>query len=110
MPSFFAGPHIAAGSSHSYGWKLTVKPGSGPNFERAMADGGTALIGAAPGCHSASVGRGIEKPDVYLLLLRWDAVDDHVRFTKTPEFARFSELVGPYLAAAPDALHFEILD
>lgn len=90
--------------------QLPIKPDGGPDFERAMADEGLAILRAAEGCRSAVLARGVEEPDTYLLLVEWDEVASHTRFAGTPEFETFRGVLGPHFAGAPSVLHFEIVD
>lgn len=85
--------------------QLSIKPGQESDFEQAMQEG-VPLLAGAPGCQSAVLCRGVESPSSYLLLLQWDAVESHVQFTGTDEFARFGELAGPFFAGAPAMEHF----
>ncbi len=89
--------------------EIPVAPGKEADFAQAMASAGTAILAGAAGCSSARVGRGVENPGKFVLLLEWDSVELHVAFTQTPEFDRFKALVGPFFAGAPNMEHFEIL-
>ena len=85
--------------------QLYITPGSEAAFEAAMSES-IGLLQAAAGCRGTQLARGVEEPSTYLLLVEWDAVDDHVAFTKTDEFARFGQGVGPHFAKPPEVLHF----
>lgn len=76
-------------------------------FIEAMKEG-RKLFSGAKGYHGMEVARGVESPGKVLLLLRWDAVDDHVAFTKTPAFDAFKALVGPLFAGPSSMEHFKI--
>ncbi len=89
--------------------EIPVAPGKEDAFAAAMASDGTALLAGARGCSSARVGRGVENPGIFILLLEWDSVESHVEFTKTPEFDRFKTLVGPFFAGAPRMEHFKMM-
>jgi quinol monooxygenase YgiN len=86
--------------------QIKIKPGEEEPFEAAMKESGIGLLGDAGGCHSVVLARGVENPESYLLLVHWDEVDSHTEFTKTPEFAQFRELAGPFFAEAPGMEHF----
>jgi quinol monooxygenase YgiN len=88
--------------------ELPIIPGKEEEFAAAMASKGTAMLAAAPGCHSVRVGRGVESPSKFLLLLEWDAVESHIALTQTPAFDEFKALVGPYIGGAPDMEHFDM--
>jgi len=55
---------------------LSVKPGQGPAFERAMAEA-RPLIAATPGFLGLEVRPCLESADRYLLLVRWRSMEDH---------------------------------
>ena len=50
--------------------------------------------------------RGVEEASTYLLLVEWGAVEDHVAFTKTDEYAVFGQAIAPHFAKPPEVLHF----
>lgn len=85
--------------------ELFVTPGRETDFEAAMLRG-RALLAAAAGCLSVTLARGVEAPSKFLLLLEWNSVDDHTRFTRTAEFGQFGELAGPFFSARPTMEHF----
>jgi heme-degrading monooxygenase HmoA len=89
--------------------EIPVKAGEEAAFAKAMRSKGVTLLAAAPGCSSVKVGRGVEDPGKFILLLEWDAVESHIEFTKTEAFAEFRDLVGPYFGGAPSMEHFELL-
>lgn len=88
--------------------EIQITPGKEEEFAAAMSERGTAILKAAPGCASVMVGRGVENPGKFILLLEWDAVESHIALTKTPEFDEFKALVGPFFGGAPNMEHFEI--
>jgi quinol monooxygenase YgiN len=85
--------------------QLYIADGSETAFEAAMSEN-IGLLRSAAGCHSAELSRAVEEPNTYLLLAGWGAVEDHVAFTKTDEFTRFSQAVGAHFAKTPAVLHF----
>jgi heme-degrading monooxygenase HmoA len=89
--------------------EIPVAAGKEADFAAALANGGLALLAGAKNCSSARLGRGVENPGKFILLLEWDSVESHVAFTKTPEFDQFKALAGPFFAGAPNMEHFEIL-
>jgi heme-degrading monooxygenase HmoA len=89
--------------------EIPVKEGMEDAFAAAMAAKGTAMLAAAPGCSKVTVGRGVESPSKFILLLEWDSVESHTALTKTPAFAEFGALVGPFFGGAPNMEHFEVL-
>jgi heme-degrading monooxygenase HmoA len=89
--------------------ELPIAEGKEADFAAAMASKGTALLAGATGCSSARVGRGVENPGKFILLLEWDSVESHVAFTTTPEFDQFKALAGPFFAGAPSMEHFDMM-
>jgi heme-degrading monooxygenase HmoA len=61
---------------------------------------------AAPGCRSVRLTQGIETPNRFVLLVEWDAVDDHLRFRESDAFAQWRTPIGKYFATAPYVEHF----
>ncbi len=56
---------------------VTVKPGTGSEFESAMVRA-RPVIAACPGFISLALHRGVETPDRYLLLVEWETLEDHM--------------------------------
>lgn len=86
--------------------EISVRPGSENEFEAAMGHC-RSLLTSAKGCVSVKLARGVESPSTYLLLLEWESVQDHVAFTRSPEFSQYREAAGPYFASKPLMEHFE---
>jgi heme-degrading monooxygenase HmoA len=85
--------------------RIPVTPGSEAAFEAAVAEARPLFL-AAPGCHGMELHRVIETPGEYVLLVRWETVEDHtVRFRGSPAFARWRELAGPHFARPPEVVH-----
>ena len=85
--------------------ELSVTPGREADFEAAM-ETGCALLSEAQGCTSVALARGVERPSRYLLMLRWQSIDDHTAFTGTAGFTAFGKLAGPFFAERPAMEHF----
>jgi heme-degrading monooxygenase HmoA len=88
--------------------QLYIAAGSEDAFEAAMGES-IGLLQSAAGCQAAQLTRGIEEASTYLLLVEWGAIEDHVAFTKTDDFARFGAAIGPHFAKPPEVLHFASL-
>ena len=87
--------------------KLPIQEGKEEEFAKAMADSGLDILRGADGCTSATLGRGVESPSTFLLLVEWDTVEAHVAFTKTEPFEKFVGLARAYFSGAPDMEHFD---
>jgi heme-degrading monooxygenase HmoA len=88
--------------------EIPVKEGMEEAFAAAMVGKGLAILAAAPGCTSVRIGRGVENPGKFILLLEWDSVESHIALTKTPGFEEFKALAGPYFGGAPNMEHFDM--
>jgi heme-degrading monooxygenase HmoA len=78
--------------------ELLIKEGSEDAFAAAMANRGVALLSGLDGASSVRLGRGVENPSKFMLLITWETMDAHVAFTKDPLFLEFRELIGPFSA------------
>ena len=88
---------------------IHIKPGTNSEFEAAIERGVTTVIANAKGFLGYQVQRGIESPDRYLLLIRWESVEDHnVGFRGSPAYQEWRAIVGPFFAAPPVVEHFEL--
>lgn len=88
--------------------EFSVKEGQEEAFARIMELRGCKLLASADGCHSVQVGRGVENPGKFILLLEWETVEQHVALTKTAAFEEFRQLAGPFFAGPSNMEHFEI--
>ena len=87
---------------------IEVLPGHAVDFETAVAQA-LPLFGRAQGYHGAELHRVIEIENRYILLVRWETVDDHmVRFRQSQDFQTWRQLSGPDFARAPDVFHTEV--
>lgn len=77
---------------------LLVKPGLEDAFDRVMQDQGLPLLQALDGVHGVQFGRGVEHPDKFILMIRWDSMDAHIGFTQQPAFADFRAILAPFTA------------
>jgi heme-degrading monooxygenase HmoA len=85
---------------------LSIQPGQEAAFEAALP-AARAVITSASGCHGIEVRRCVERPSHYLLLVQWDAVEDHmVGFRNSDLFVQWRAIVGPFFAAPPAVEHF----
>jgi quinol monooxygenase YgiN len=89
--------------------EIPVKSGQEAAFAQMMAERGNQLIGSAEGCHSVRVGRGVERPGTFILLIEWTSVAHHVALTQTQAFDEFKALAGPFFAGPSNMEHFELV-
>lgn len=76
--------------------ELLIKEGMEEGFAAAMHERGLALLAGVPGVESVKLGRGVENPGKFMLLVTWQAMDSHVNFSKSPAMKDFRAVIGPY--------------
>ena len=85
---------------------LDVRPGQEDAFEGAFAEA-SPIIAAMPGYIGHELQRCIERPSRYVLLVRWETLEDHtVGFRQSPAFGEWRGLLGHLFDGAPDVEHF----
>jgi len=86
---------------------LPVKPGREAEFEAAFAQA-KSIIAGMPGFRGLTLSRGVEHPETYLLLVRWDTVDDHeIGFRGSPEYQQWRALLHEFYEPFPVVEHFD---
>ncbi|MET0240130.1 MAG: antibiotic biosynthesis monooxygenase family protein [Sphingobium sp.] len=79
--------------------ELTAKEGQEEAFAAALSDGrAVGLLTGEGGGVSAKLGRGVEHPGKFILLIEWHSVDDHKAFTGSPAHLEFGKLIGPFVS------------
>jgi heme-degrading monooxygenase HmoA len=85
---------------------LDVKPGQEADFERAMAQA-RPLIAATPGFRGLTLRRCIERPNRYLLLVDWNALEDHtVGFRGSDRYQEWRRLLHHFYDPFPTVEHY----
>ncbi len=88
---------------------IRIAPGQQAAFENALHRGVAEVVSTAQGYQSFELRRGMESPERYLLLIRWQTLEDHtVHFRGGPLFAQWRAIVGPFFASPPHVEHFEL--
>lgn len=86
---------------------LDVLPGSEVEFEWAFGEA-RSLISASPGFRGLELLRCLETPSRYLLLVRWETLEDHtVGFRQGPAYVRWSALLHKFYSPFPVVEHYE---
>lgn len=86
--------------------ELPVIPGRESEFEAAFANA-KSIIAASPGFRGLTLSRGIERPNVYLLLVTWDSLDDHmVGFRESPAYQEWRALLHHFYDPFPTVEHY----
>jgi len=86
---------------------LDVKPGQTPQFEAAFRQA-ERIIAASPGYRSHELRRCLEKPNRYLLLVRWRTLEDHTEgFRKSGPYQEWKRLLHHFYDPFPTVEHYE---
>jgi heme-degrading monooxygenase HmoA len=89
---------------------IRIHPGQQAAFEEAIQRGVTEVISKAKGFQGYKVNKGIESPERYILQIFWETLENHtVDFRRSPAFADWRAIVGPFFAGAPVVEHFDLL-
>ncbi|HXW34814.1 MAG TPA: antibiotic biosynthesis monooxygenase [Acidimicrobiales bacterium] len=86
---------------------LEVTPGEEEAFERAFASA-KSIIASAKGFRSLSLGRCVERPSRYLLLVQWESLDDHTEgFRGSPLYKDWKNQLHHFYDPFPTVEHFD---
>jgi heme-degrading monooxygenase HmoA len=85
---------------------LNVRSGQESDFESAMQVA-KPLISATPGFLGLEVRPCLERPGLYLLLVRWETVEAHeIGFRKSERYPEWARLLHRFYEPFPEVLHF----
>lgn len=85
---------------------LNIKAGQGKAFEAALS-GALPLIEATPGFRGLEIRPCLEKSDQYLLLVRWDKIDDHtIGFRESDRYPKWRAALHHFYDPFPTVLHY----
>lgn len=88
---------------------LHIKPGLAIEFEAAFKTAST-IIAASPGYLSHELQRCLETPDRYLLLVRWQTLEDHtIGFRQSPQYQEWQKLLHHFYDPFPTVEHYELI-
>lgn len=86
---------------------LQVKEGLSEEFEGAFAQAQN-IISSMKGYVSHEILKCVEKKDQYLLLVRWECLDDHeLGFRKSAEYQEWKKLLHHFYDPFPVVEHYE---
>jgi heme-degrading monooxygenase HmoA len=86
---------------------LKLKPGQGADFEAAFARA-QSIIASMKGYISHELQRCLEEKDSYILLVRWERLEDHtVGFRQSPEYQEWRRLLHHFYDPFPSVKHYE---
>ncbi len=85
---------------------LDVIPGQEPEFELAFAKAAP-IIASMPGYLGHEIQSCLENPSRYLLLVRWETLEDHtVGFRGSPEYQEWKALLHDFYDPFPTVEHY----
>lgn len=88
---------------------LDVKPGLGPEFEQAFAEA-EHIIASMKGYLSHELQHCIEQSSRYLLLVRWETLEDHtVGFRESAQYAQWRDLLHHFYDPFPTVEHYRLV-
>lgn len=88
--------------------QFRLKPKSTASFEVGVAQA-VGLFRRAKGFRKLRLLRTIEDPDLFMLHVEWETLEDHTkRFRESDDFQEWRKLVGEYFAEVPKVVHCEI--
>jgi len=89
---------------------LQVRPGTEETFEAAFRDA-SSIIASMRGYHAHELHRCLEVPAKYLLLVRWERLEDHtIGFRTSPAYQEWKRLLHQFYDPFPIVEHFEPVD
>ena len=89
---------------------LNVKKGRGEEFEAAFRRA-SSIISSMPGYVSHELQRCVEVSDRYILLVRWEKLEDHTEgFRGSEAYGEWKELLHHFYEPFPTVEHFETVD
>ena len=85
---------------------MTVAEGDEAAFETALEQA-RVYVESSPGCRGLEVHRGIERPQTFMLVIRWDSLADHTEtFRGSQAFTQWRAILGPLFAETPQVEHW----
>jgi heme-degrading monooxygenase HmoA len=86
---------------------LQIRPGQSAAFEAAFAQA-QRIIASIPGYLSHELQRCLEREDHYVLLVRWQTLEDHtVGFRQSAQYQEWKALLHHFYDPFPTVLHYE---
>jgi heme-degrading monooxygenase HmoA len=79
--------------------EIVIREGLEEGFSTAMKEDGIQMLASVPGVISVNMGRGVENPGKFMLLVEWQSLDAHAAFNKAPVCLEFRALIGRFSKA-----------
>lgn len=88
---------------------LDVKPNMAADFETAFKTA-SPIISSMPGYISHELQRCIENTNRYILLVRWQSLEDHIiGFRESPDYQKWRSLLHHFYDPFPIVEHYELI-
>ena len=88
---------------------LQVKPNFSSAFEVAFKEA-SSIISQMKGFISVDLLKCIEKENNYLLLVKWETLEDHeVGFRQSKEYQQWKQLLHHFYEPFPEVFHYETI-
>jgi heme-degrading monooxygenase HmoA len=88
---------------------LDLKPGVAAEFEAAFK-AASKIIATMPGYISHELQHCVENGDRYILLVRWQQLEDHtVGFRQSPEYQEWRSLLHHFYDPFPTVEHYQMV-
>lgn len=89
---------------------LNIKLGLEHDFEKAFREA-SSIISSMKGYLSHEIYRCQEVEGKYLLLVRWETLEDHtIGFRESPEYQAWKKLLHHFYEPLPTVEHFELVE
>jgi heme-degrading monooxygenase HmoA len=89
---------------------LQIRLGMSDEFRLAFREA-EQIIRRMHGFRSLTLSRCIERPEVFLLLVEWDTIEDHtIGFRGSPDYQRWRQLLHRFYDPSPLVEHFEVVE
>lgn len=88
---------------------LDVRPNQAQEFEAAFGEA-KRIIASMPGFVSLELHRGLESPSRYLMLVRWERLEDHtIGFRGSAQYQQWRALLHHFYDPFPTVEHHELV-
>lgn len=88
---------------------LYIRPGQAMQFESAFQEA-QAIICSMQGYVSHELQRCIERENEYILLVRWQTLEDHeIGFRQSPRYQAWKALLHHFYEPFPRVFHYELV-
>ena len=89
---------------------IRIQPGKQAEFDAAIQHAVATVASQAKGFLGYQVEKGIESPERYILMIRWETLENHtVDFRQGPLFPQWRAIIGPFFAAPPAVEHYTLV-